>query len=472
MFYDRFIDNLTISNATCFFAKFVSILLGGMTYAWLNWHESRVMRAQPKGEARALILPLFRPLMLFIIIFMILENTAFFVLVTFEMSNWFNVLQWSMFQIPREGVCMIFIQRSLSRNALRRAFYCALLWSLYGCVMGVVLNVVPPTDFNWNIVAAVYHFIPSLFHAYMLLSSYNRSLPFSPRESLIPFNALMLPGHLIWCVIYIILACGVLDTSIPWLFICAGVLELPMMPVWLLLFRADTHYWQYGGIWSWLRSPEYFALDEDDGADDELDSAAAVEGALLQYGGADSDGSAAGASTGGAGAKGAFATNRSGGRGGGGASQAPLMLDIDTMHPFCPRARAAAAAAAAAAATAAAGAQHGNGYYLLDEDLPSLADGPGGDIGVYGHGSGGGGGGGSNAGSVAGSALGGRASPVPGTASGAGKKKRDVRRQLSIGLLADANESIIQTGIQVRCACRHLLIGAFEFMCIFLINAE
>jgi len=271
MIVDDFIDSLTIGNATCFFAKFLSIIFGGFTYLYLAWNERRVMRRQPKGQSRNLILPFYKPLMAFVVIFLVVENAFFFFLMMFDLSPWFNVLQWGMFQIPRQGFCMIFLQRSVSRRAIRRAFKGLLAWTFYGMAMGVFLNVAQSSADKY-LVAMLYHAAPTLFHFYMLLSSCFRSLPYSPRETLIPYAALMFPGNAIWVILYFYLYLGHTEEQAQWMFLTAGALELPMTPFWLLMFRADTHYWQYGGVWSWIRSPDYFALDEDDASDEDASS--------------------------------------------------------------------------------------------------------------------------------------------------------------------------------------------------------
>jgi hypothetical protein len=231
----------------CGTAKIIGIPSG----LWLLHQLSQNTILARKGDqnaARSVILPSFEPLIKILIIGLFCEIVLLLVQPLYP--SLIQIIIWMLYEWLRDGFTVIFLQTSLSVEAMSRAFKYSLLWLIHGLVCGCFLmlpdncELSDPTCVSTTGIVTIVFYLSNACFYFLIISNV---IPH--RQSVHRYAIFMCAYRLVWCV-YNVYALGVVseptalveDVILAFLFL----FEVPLAFVWYYILWKDTYYWRTG----------------------------------------------------------------------------------------------------------------------------------------------------------------------------------------------------------------------------------
>lgn len=190
-----------------------------------------------QDSARSIVLPIYEPLIYGLVLTLAVELT-FFSLSHFGVWSMTPMFTWGVYEFLRDGFPLIFLQRSVSPAAYKRAALWALIPVCHGVLCAFLLNYISE-------LAATFLFEGGGVLWYLCLIAFVRLK--RSRESALPYLIFMAVYRPLWILYYVQYTLGGDWKMIYWPLLGAiGLMEIPLTGIWYFTLRQDTIYWRTG----------------------------------------------------------------------------------------------------------------------------------------------------------------------------------------------------------------------------------
>ncbi len=229
----------------CTSCKIFGVFVGLLLLVYMHIQQRKCQLGDVQASS-ALILPIYKPVIAGLLLTMSVEITLLCIGRFHGGSDEQQVMSWFIYELSRDGFVMLFIQQSLSRNALFRSLGLAMIWPLFGMMCAFIII---HTDYGYR-AALLFHGTPAAFHLLIALPL-PAFLRLPTRSPIVPYSIWMCLYRSCWVLYYLMrMELVTMQLHYPVLAL-AALLELPLTCGWYLVMRADTHYWHYGGNPKW-----------------------------------------------------------------------------------------------------------------------------------------------------------------------------------------------------------------------------
>jgi len=214
-------------------------LLSGVGVLLMLKRQQYLARKGSLRAARALLLPIYEPMILLFMASVLVEWTFLFLQHEQEWGLSFPAVlaMWSTNAFSSQGLIVFFCSHSLSQASMLRSLCFSFVWAVIGFLCAMV-----HLSYNKLMGQLMFHALPIVLFVLILRKAIYR------RRSVVPAVQFMVLYRAVWCVYTVFTEAIESKIGYTLTLLALGLMEVPLCVLWYVTMWNDTYFWRTGGL--------------------------------------------------------------------------------------------------------------------------------------------------------------------------------------------------------------------------------